>query len=301
MIESDGSMEQLWKVILMAILQGITAFLPVSASGHNEVLRQIIGLEFSNPLYLDIVLHFGVVLAVAAAFCKDTLRLIVDGTGIVFDGLYNSVTFIGNLFRGREKARRYHQMIFTTGRKLWLLLTVSGLMSVLVGLILSGLEEVLISSFGVIGAGMIACAVVLYLCDDLNYGMKRIGEAEILDAAVIGTAQGISVIPGVSRFALTLYLGLKCGFERGFAIKFSFLSMIAASTGALVLQWIRYGSAVVTSAEALQCGIGFFVSFAVSILLIRPVLRWMLKHPLRGFAIYSLVSGAALIAAGIIR
>ena len=289
MIESDGSMEQLWKVILMALLQGITAFLPVSASGHNEVLRQIIGLEFSNPLYLDIVLHFGVVLAVAAAFYKDTLRLIVDGTGIMFDGLYNSVTFIGNLFRGREKARRYHQMIFTTGRKLWLLLAVSGLMSVL------------ISSFGVIGAGMIACAVVLYLCDDLNYGMKRIGEAEILDAAVIGTAQGISVIPGVSRFALTLYLGLKCGFERGFAIKFSFLSMIAASTGALVLQWIRYGSAVVTSAEALQCGIGFFVSFAVSILLIRPALRWMLKHPLRGVAIYSLVSGAALVVAGIIR
>ena len=294
-------MEQLWKVILMAVFQGLTAFLPVSASGHNEVIRQLLGLSFSNPLYLDIVLHFGVVLAVAAAFYKDTLRLAADGTGIVFDALHNTVTFLTNLFRRGKKPRRYHRLIFTTGRKLWLLLTVSGILTAVIGFILSELEEVLISSFGVIGIGMIATGVILMFVDDLNYGMKRIGEAEVLDAAVIGTAQGIAVIPGVSRFAITLYLCLKCGFERGFAIKYSYLAMISASFGALVLEWIRYGNAVVSPEEAVMCGIGFMVSFVISMILIRPVLRWILKHPVRTFAIYGIAAGALLAVAGILR
>ena len=294
-------MEQLWKILLMAVLQGLTAFLPVSASGHNEALRQLIGLEFSNPLYLDIMLHSGVVLAVLAAFYKDTLKLIADGAGVIADSLQNVFSFLSNLFRSEDHKRRYHRVIFTTGRKFWLLLQVSGLMTVLIGLILSELEEVMIRSFVVIGIGMIVSGAVLYLCDDLNYGMRRIGEAEVIDAAVIGTAQGIAVIPGVSRFALTLYLGLKCGFEKGFAIKFSYLSMFYASFGALVLEWIRFGSSVVTSEEAALCWIGFFVSFLVSFVLIRPLLRFILKHPVRAFAIYSLAAGVLFIAAGFLR
>ena len=288
-------MTQIWKVILMAILSGLTAFLPVSGSGHLEVLRSLLGFDFSNPLYLDIVLHFGVTLAVIAAFYRDSLRLLIDGFGIVFDCIFNLVTLIANLFREKDAKRRYHRVIFTSGRKFWLLQMISGMMTSLVGLILFEFTNAVISSWLMIGIGCVVSAVVLYFCDDLNYGMKRIGEAEDSDAAVIGTAQGIAVLPGVSRFALTFYLGLKCGLERGFAIKYSFLSMCSASIGALLLELIRYGNGVVTSQEATMCGIGFVVSFVVSILLIRTVLRWVLKHPVKWFSYYNLALGVLLV------
>lgn len=286
---------EIWKAIILGLIQGIAEFLPVSSTGHLTVFQHILQAEQANPLFFDSMLHLGTLLAVMAAFRRDVKRLLKDGLSLTGDWICNLGIGIQNIGR-REKKKRYRRTVFTTGRKLFAMLLITSSVTAVIGLFLLEFTEKAVTTLLVPGIGFILNGLVLLRADRAELGMKRANESEYLDAAVIGTAQGLAVIPGLSQFGMTLSLGMCCGLEKGFAVKYSFLSLIPAAVGAAIVEGTLVPWSAVGTESLLAGGIGLAVSFAAGILCIKGLLYLVQRKRLLWPALYCILAGAAVLA-----
>lgn len=189
------------KVILLAIVQGFTEFFPVSSSGHLLVFQKL--LDFTTlPLVYDIFFHLGTLLAVAVYFFKDLKPLALR-------------------FYEKDNAR------------LLLLLAIASLPTALIGLLFKDAFEALFTRTSYLGLAFLFTAVVLLASRFLRLKKKV---PDFAAAFLIGIAQGIAIIPGVSRSGMTIAVALVLGLGFEFSFRFSFLLSIPAVLGALLLE-----------------------------------------------------------------
>ena len=200
---------------LLGLVQGVAEFLPISSSGHLAIAQNLLGLEGAGsvPEFFDVLLHLGTLIAVFAAYWKDICDMVVE------------------FFRGiGDLAHRSTPSPVPPARRLILLIIV-GTLPLFAVLPIRKSVQGLADNMVFVGAALIVTGFLLFLCDRARTERS----ATWLDALLVGVGQAVATLPGVSRSGMTITAGCFVGYERRFAVRFSFLLSIPAVLGANIL------------------------------------------------------------------
>lgn len=283
----------IWKAIILGVIQGMAEFLPISSSGHLVIMKEVLGVDLgAGGVFFDVMLHLGTLIAIFAAFWKDIKRLFMETIHILCDLAANLVTALKRCF-GKEYS--YRRVIRSSYRKFVILLFVSTIPTGIIGIALSDMIEMANTIVLVPGICLLITAVFLVIADVADEGTKRPKEASYLAAAAIGVAQGIAVMPGISRSGTTITACILCGFEKKFAIKYSFIMSIPAVLGAVVLELKDFGSLHLSGSDMGACAVAVVIAAVVGYLSICLMMRLVRGKRYKYFAIYCAVVGAIAI------
>ncbi len=273
--------------VLLGLLQGLTEFLPVSSSGHLAIFQNLfsIGNGVEDLFLFDILLHLGTLLAVFAAFYKDIIKLVKEGFGIIGD-------FFINVF-GKLTHKKWKRIIRTGYRKFVMLVIVSTIPTGIIGILLKDLVEECSKTLIMPGIFLVMTAIILLIADRSKEGDKTPKDATYIDAALIGTSQGIATLPGISRSGTTITLALICGFEKRFAVKYSFIMSIPAVLGAAVLE-IKDAAEAKVAFDPVYL-LGMVVAAVSGYVAIKVMLNAVKNKRFLFFAIYCLLIGIVAI------
>ena len=267
---------------LMGLVQGLAEFLPISSSGHLAIAQNLLGLETEVPVFFDVLLHLGTLLAVFVAYWKDICEIVVE------------------FFRGiRDIAHHTTPKQVPPARRMILLIIVATLPLVVV-LPFHEKVQALGDNMVFVGAALVVTGFLLFACDLVRKGRKTAKNATLLDALVVGVGQAIATMPGISRSGMTITAGCFCGYERSFAVRFSFLMSIPAILGACVLELPDMISQGVASDMLVPLIVGSVTACAVGFLAIK-LLQYLTKNKsFTFFAVYCIVVGLAAIIADLV-
>ena len=284
----------IWKAIILGIIQGAAEFLPISSSGHLVIMKEVMGIDLGNGgVFFDVMLHLGTLLAIFVAFWKDIKRLITEGLHIVGDVFCNIGIFIGSLF-GRERV--YRRVIRSSYRKMVILILVSTIPTGIIGVLLSDVIAIANGMILVPGICLLITALFLWIADLADEGEKRPKEASYLNAGAIGIAQGLATMPGISRSGTTITACMLCGFEKRFAVKYSFIMSIPAVLGAVVLELKDFERISFSNQDVISCVVATIIAAIVGYLSICFMMRLVRGKKYKYFSVYCAVIG--LIAIG---
>lgn len=264
----------LYQVIVLAIVQGLTEFLPISSTAHLKLVPWLLG--WNDPgLSFDIALHAGTLAAVLIYFYKDWIQIIAQGFGIRV-----------SLDRDLEK----------NPRLLWLLV-IGSIPVGIAGLLFNKQAETTWRSPYVIGAMLILVGIVMWLADRKTNGWKLLPTTNVMDAVAIGAAQALAVVPGTSRSGVTITAALFRDFDRAAAARFSFLlstPAIAAAAGKDFWDLHKHGG--IPAGMGAPFAWGVVVSGIIGAIVIAFFLKYLRSHRLTPFVWYRVVFGIIVIA-----
>ncbi len=267
---------------ILGLVQGVAEFLPISSSGHLALLENILGgsglMELDGSAFFNIMLHLATLVAVCVAYWRD-----------IVDMLFEVGNMAGDLVHGRglsAKGNPTRKLIYMI-----ILATVPLFVIVPFNDAIESLNE--IPWF--IGAALILTGTLLYISDRLPRGKKTEKSMTALDAVVIGVAQGLATIPGLSRSGTTITAGMARGLRRSFAVRFSFLISLLSVSGAVVLQVLDVIKEGIDTAMLPAYGVGMLVAGVSGYLSIRLLQRIVRKGRFGGFAYYCWIVGAVSI------
>lgn len=266
---------QVFQALVLGIVQGLSEFLPISSSGHLILIPELLHWHGAvNTLSFDVALHFGTTLAVLGFFWKDWLRLIS--------------AFLRNLPKGSKG------VLADFDSRIFVFLLIGTIPAGIFGLLFESYFEKAVRNPVLVASMLIIFALVLFVADHLGKkarGFKTIGLA---DSLVVGFAQTLALIPGVSRSGITISAGLFQRLDRESATKFSFL----LSTPVIVAASILSAKDVVSASSEgsfLVFLVGF-VSAAVSgWLAIKVLLNFVRNNNFNIFVIYRILLGIAIL------
>lgn len=280
------------QAIIMGIVQGVAEFLPISSSGHLTIMRHILHLNDTGLLF-NVMLHFGTLIAMFVAFWKDIKQLIVEGFGILGDFFVNIGRLVHNLFS--QEKREYNKVISTAYRKFVVLVVVSTIPTGILGILLQNVVEVTSETLIIPGLCLLLTGVLLLIADRTVPGKKRANDVTYANAGIIGIAQGVATLPGLSRSGTTITACLSCGFDKNFAVKYSFIMSIPAILGAVILKIKDISTIAVESTEVVAYAIGTVIATIVGYICIKTMLVVVRKKKYKGFAYYCFVIGSIAI------
>ena len=214
--ERDNCMTLLTS-ILLGVIQGVTEFLPVSSSGHLAIAEQILGVHAEIPDFFDVLLHLGTLAAVFVAYWDDICAMIAE------------------FFTGISDIVHHTTPVPVPPARRMILLIIVGTLPLFVVLPVRHTIERLGDSLIFVAAALIVTGILLYLSDRTGRGHKTERSATFQDVLIVGAAQAVATCPGISRSGSTITAGCFTGFERSFAVRYSFLMSIPAILGANLL------------------------------------------------------------------
>ena len=205
--------------ILLGLIQGVAEFLPISSSGHLAIAEHFLGQAGvpATPDFFDVLLHLGTLVAVFVAYWQDIREMVVE----LIDGV-------------RDLARGTTPNPIPPARRLILLIIVATLPLFAILPIKKQIEGLSDNIYFVAGA-LIVTGFLLFASDRVKKGRKTEKTATLVDVLLVGVAQAIATCPGISRSGTTITAGCFVGFDRKFAVRFSFLMSIPAILGANIL------------------------------------------------------------------
>lgn len=207
--------------ILLGILQGITEFLPISSSGHLVIAQQVFNVEEADVAF-NVILHLGTLMAVLAYYWKDVLNLINE-----------FILLLSEFIKGKKPK------LFDSSkpyRILVVMIIIATLPTAAIGFIFKDLFVRLFETINFVGYALIITGILMWLSNRMVSGNKKLESMSTLDSITVGVAQGLALIPGISRSGSTIFAGLTRGLTRELATRFSFLLSIPAILGAVVLE-----------------------------------------------------------------
>lgn len=211
-------MNYLWSGFL-GLIQGVAEFLPISSSGHLSLIQNFFGLRTAEDgnLFFDVLLHFGTLISVFIVYWQDIIDMIRE----FFLG-------IADLFRPGKKTTP------PPARRL-VLLVIVGTLPLFLILPIKDLVEKLYYNTYFIGFALLCTGTLLYVSDRLSRGRKTESNVTVADALLVGAAQALATVPGLSRSGTTIAVGMLRGYDRSFAVRYSFLLSLPAVIGANIL------------------------------------------------------------------
>jgi undecaprenyl-diphosphatase len=261
-----------FQALLLGILQGLTEFLPISSSAHLILLPWF--FQWSNPLLdslpFDVALHAGTLLAILGYFWRDWLGL------------------IGGFFRILRRGR-----VQDVQERLIVYIVLATLPAGIVGVLLAKTIESAFRNPALIVFPLIFVSFLMVYAERRNRLTRSLEEMSLKDAMVIGCAQAVALLPGVSRSGITITTGLFRGYRREAATRFSFLLSTPAIAGATIMHARHLFSARGDDGSLIV--IGFISSAVVGYAAIAFLLRYLRVHTLNLFAGYRLILAALVI------
>ena len=272
--------------ILMGIIQGVAEFLPISSSGHLALFQTFFGMENMEEKYMffTVLLHFGTLISVCMVYWRD----IVDMIREFFLGI---AALAGRKDTGvaPPPARRMVMLIIIATVPLFVMV------------FLRDAVNQLFSNSIMVSCALLATGFILFFSDRMARGHKTARNATVADALIVGCGQALAVIPGLSRSGTTISVGMMRGFDRAFAVRFSFLMSLPAVLGANVLE-IKDALASNFPIEELPMYlVGVAVSAVVGYFAIRLVKSLSDKGKFGKFAYYCWAVGLGSLVAGIVK
>lgn len=285
--------------VFLGMIQGITEFLPVSSSGHLSILKNFFGIHTDGGLLFDVMLHFGTVIAICIVFWKDVLRMIGETIRILSDIRENASILIHN--RKEQDAKRCKKILHNNYRRFVVMVFCATIPTAVIGYAARDLVSLASDSLLAPGIGLILTAVFLIIADVSENGKKIPKDISFTSAFLIGIAQGISTLPGLSRSGTTIAACLISGYDRRFAVKYSFIMAIPVILGAMCLEMGQLGTAGVSVAQFFIYLAGAVTAGIVGYFSCRKMLTIVRKRKFRGFAIYCLILGSVSIIGYVLR
>jgi undecaprenyl-diphosphatase len=257
------------QIIVLAVVQGLTEFLPISSSGHLVLVPYLV--EWTDQgLAFDVAVHFGSLLAVVAFFREDIAGL-----------LRGSVQLLGGDVKSPQP---YMALAIGLGT----------IPAAIAGLLFASWIELNLRDPSIIVYTLAGYGILMALADRYARRDRGIAEVRIRDALVIGVAQALALVPGTSRSGITITAGRLLGFERQDAARFSFL----LSAPVILLATVYKGAELVLGDAPVAWGelaLGVVVSAIVAYLSIEFFMRFVTRIGLAPFAIYRLALAAVLV------
>lgn len=274
----------LLEAIFMGFVQGVAEFLPISSSGHLTLLQHFFKMEEVDNLF-NILLHFATLIAVCVVYRKDIAEMIVEffkGVGSLFGGH-------GSRESRPPEARRLVMMVIV------------GTLPLFVVLPLEGLVEGVGNYPAAVSVMLLVTGCILFFSDRVGDGRKTARTATVKDALLVGIAQGVATIPGISRSGSTISAGLLLGFNREFAVRYSFLLSLPAVLGATLLKVVRaFGDQGIDTSLLPMYIAGMVVAGVVGYFSIQLVRLLANKGKFGNFAYYCWIVGIVSLIAGFI-
>lgn len=281
-------------IILLAIVQGITEFLPVSSFGHLCFVQNILGMEHGPGVLMEVMLHVGTLAAIFMTFQKDIRRLAVESIEMFMDVIGNANLYIHNRRTGDEL--HYAKIISNIYRKFAVLLMVSMIPTMFLGYTARRLVAMSAASKLLPGVGILITGIILLVIDLSQVGgTKAAKDASFSNAMWIGICQGLSVFPGISRLGLTVCAALLCGYSRKFALLFSIFMSLPAVIGAFFTEIGYFGAPSMTVGMIFASIFAMLLAGVAGCLVIRFMVQLVQKTKFRYFAVYSFVIGVIVL------
>ncbi len=284
--------------IFLGALQGLTEFLPVSSSGHLAIAQNLFHINAESSILFDVLLHFATLIVVFIVYWRDIWKLIVEAFRMLGDVFYN----FGLWLAGRKEGRklRYRRIVRSNYRKFVLLLIVSTIPTAIMGYLGRHLVERASQTLVVPGICLLITGVLLLIADSAEDCTKIPKDITYTEAGVIGVAQGFATLPGLSRSGSTITACLMCGFDRRFAVKYSFILSIPAILGATVLELGELGGETLGGGMALNCIAGMITAALVGYVCIKSMLVIVKNRKFKYFAYYCFAIGLIAIVGAIV-
>ena len=263
-------MLEIIKAILFGVVEGITEWLPISSTGHMILLDEFIHLNVSKDFYklFEVVIQLGAILAVVVIYFK-------------------------TIWPWGDKMERDTRRTYA----LWSKIIVACLPAAVIGILFDDLLDKYLYNSVVVSLMLIIYGVIFIVIESKNIGKretKKLKDITYKQALGVGAFQLLSLIPGTSRSGATIIGGLLLGLERSVAAKFTFFLAIPVMFGASLLKLLKYilkVGFVFKLSELLILGVGCFVAFIVSVLVIKFLMNYIRKHDFKIFGYYRIILG----------
>jgi undecaprenyl-diphosphatase len=250
---------QLLEMVILAIVQGIAEFLPISSSGHLVVVGALLG-ETSESAAVEIILHTGTLASILVIYWRRIL------------------------------------MLLTSDRRVLPLLVVGTLPAAVIGLSIKIYAESLLKNPLLAGCMLLVTATLLWTLRRLPHGETEYPQFRWWQALAVGCFQAIAILPGISRSGATIFAGRLLGLRSADAVTFSFLLAIPAISGATVLAVKDLREDGVSGDDLMLLIVGSVIAFVVGIFALRWLIRWSRKEQLHWFAYWCAPVGVLVIA-----
>ncbi|MFD2671588.1 undecaprenyl-diphosphate phosphatase [Marinicrinis sediminis] len=261
----------LLKYVFLGTLQGFTEPIPISSSGHVVLAQDLLGLEIRG-LSFETLVNFASLLAVLLIYRQDLVQLTTGSLGYL---------------TGRQPERKSDFMFVVY-------LIIATIPAVIIGLWFGDLIADQLKGVKVIGITLLITGVALWAIRNLK-GRKLDQNLNVVDAIIVGLAQAIALVPGISRSGATIVAAMGRGMKQETALKFSFFLYIPISLGSMVLQ----GSELISDPKLGELWLPYLLAFICSLIASYYSLRWfmgmMQRGNLKAFAYYCFAVGIAVL------
>ena len=266
--------------VLLGVIQGVTEFLPVSSSGHLAIAEHLLNVSgaSASPPFFDVLLHLGTLFAVFAAYWGDIRDMILEFFCGVSDLIHRTTP------NRVPPARRM------------ILLIIVGTLPLFAVLPIKDTIESLGDNMYFVASALLATGCLLFASDHVRRGRKTEKSATMLDALLVGVGQALATCPGISRSGTTITAGCFVGFDRKFAVRYSFLMSIPAILGANILSLKDALEGDILWAEVPIYLVGVAVSAVVGYACIRLIKLVADKGKFGFFAYYCWLAGIVTLA-----
>ncbi|WP_033542240.1 undecaprenyl-diphosphate phosphatase [Planococcus sp. CAU13] len=271
-------MEQLWltiKFLLLGLFQGLTEPIPISSSGHLLIAQYFLDVEIEGSVStFALLVNTASLIAVLIIYREDIQRLIVNGLR------YFKV-------KDEETTRDFMFIVY---------LVIATIPAAIIGLLFQDTIDDYLSTIVTVGITLIVTGAALWLIRDIR-GKRKDGNLTMKDAIIIGAAQAVALIPGISRSGATIVAAMARGINQETALRFSFLLFIPISLGGAVLSF----SDILTDDNLATLAVPYLMAFVGSLVASYFSLKWfmniMAKGQLKYFAIYCFIMGPLVVLA----
>jgi len=265
------------EAIILGIFQGVAEFLPISSSGHLALLQHLFGITEGNLFFTE-MLHFGTLISIIIVYFNDVKKIIIE-----------FLVLLGDLIMRRKVDE------LTDHQKLGLLILSGSVPTAIIGITFEDFFESLYTSLIPIGIALLFTGFLLWFAEKKGSEHKDIKKMSFFDSLIIGTFQGMAIIPGISRSGSTIVAGLLRGLKKPLTTEFSFLLALPATFGAFLLgiiKVIRGGEGVIVNMPLFT---GIALSTLVGVVSIKALIKILNKNKLHYFSYYLWVVGTLTI------
>ncbi len=250
------------EALILGIIQGLTEFLPVSSSGHLEMGKEILNIETKENMLFTVTVHGATVLSTIVVFRKDIINLLIHGLR----------------FQNNEESKYVYKIL------------ISMIPVAIIGLLFKDKIESLFNGNMLLVGGMLIITAVLLAFT--YYAKIREKDISYKNSLIIGIAQAIAVLPGISRSGATISTAILLGINKERAAKFSFLMVIIPISAANFKNIIDGELNISSSTDILPIIVGFVAAFVSGLLACKLMLNIVKQGKLIYFAIYCFIAGS---------